>query len=70
MKIITLGLVLVLCAFGCSKKEAVTNLGVIELVPNSHKHLIVGGIDWTFTEKMTATGKPSITLESADRKVT
>jgi hypothetical protein len=64
MKIIMLSLVLVLCAFGCSKKDAEINLGVIELIPNSPKLLNVGGTDWTITETLGADGKPIITAKS------
>lgn len=64
MKIILLSLALVLFAFGCSKKDAEINLGVIELVPNSPKHLNVGGTDWTITETLGADGKPTITAKS------
>ena len=64
-----LSLVLVLFAFGCSKKDAEINLGVIELLPNSPKHLNVGGDDWTVTETLGTDGKPIITAKS-ERKVT
>ena len=64
MQIIILNLVLVLFAFGCSKKDAAINLGVIELVPNSQKHLNVDGIPWTITETLDANGKPTITAKS------
>lgn len=70
MKIITLGFVLALFAFGCSKKEAMTNLGTIDLVPNTPKHLNIGGHDWIFTETLVSTGKLSITAKSAEWKVT
>ena len=70
MKIIKLSLVLVLFAFGCSKRETVANLGVIELAPNVPKHFKVGDVDWTITEKRLASGRQTITAESAERKVT
>ena len=59
-----LSLVFILCACGCSKKDAEINLGVIELVPNSPKHLNVGGTDWIITETLGADGKPTITATS------
>lgn len=64
-------LALLALAFGgCSKKESVADLGVIELVPNVPKHIKVGDVDWTITEKQLAGGKQTIIAESAGRKVT
>ena len=64
MKITIISLVLILFTFGCSKKDAEINLGVIELVPNSPKHLNVSGTDWTITETSGTDGKPIITAKS------
>lgn len=59
-----LGFVLALFAFGCSKNEAATNLGVIDLAPNTSKHFEIGGVDWTITKTLLAGGKQTITAES------
>jgi hypothetical protein len=55
---------------GCSKKESVTDLGIIELAPNVPMHIKVGDVDWTITESKLAGGKLTITAESAGRPVT
>lgn len=69
MKTTTFSLALALFAFGCSKHDAVANLGVIELAPNSPKHVNIGGVDWTFTETVTGEHQPIIKAKS-DWKVT
>jgi len=62
---------LALAFAGCSKKkELVADLGVIELAPNIPKHIKVGDVDWTITEKRFPGGKQTITAESAERTVT
>jgi hypothetical protein len=54
---------------GCSRKEPVVDLGVIELTPNVPKHIKIGDRDWMITEKQFASGKQTITAESAEGKV-
>ena len=63
-KISKLGLGLVLFACGCSKQPSVSDLGVIELVPDVPKHVKAGDADVTFTEKRFASGKLTVTAES------
>jgi hypothetical protein len=64
-----IALTLLVFAFsGCSKKESVVDLGVIELTPDVPKHIKTGDTDWTITEKQFVSGKQTITAESAARK--
>lgn len=66
-----IALTLLALAFaGCSKKESIANLGVIELTQNEPKHFKVDGIDWTITENRFASGKQTIIAEAAEIKVT